>query len=341
MKRRTLMTLLAAAPLTACMREQQTTLRGKTMGTSYVVKLASAQAQDERSMALLQREIDQLLALLNRSMSTYDPRSELSRFNQSASTGWTPASPDLTAVLHEALQVSALSEGAFDPTVGPLVNLWGFGPDRRAPAVPSRVSLDATRKRVGYHYLQVRPDERLIRKTRAAAYVDLSGIAKGYGVDRVAALIEARGSKDYLVEIGGEIRCRGRNAGGQAWQIAIEQPRAGGRYVQRVIDLSGQALATSGDYRQFFEHQGRRYSHMIDPLSGLPAGHGLASVSVLSPSTMQADALATALQVLGPERGYQLAERHDLEALFILPGTNGTDDFVERGTSAFRRRQQA
>lgn len=331
MKRRTFVSLLATTPLAACLQQpNQTVLRGHTMGTTYSVKLAPPSAL---SLVMLQSEIEDSLHTINRAMSTYDPLSELSRFNQSNATDWVPASMALCTVLGEALHVSTLSQGAFDVTVGPLVNLWGFGPEQRQALIPQAALLDATRARVGYHYLQVRPGEQLIRKAKPDTYVDLSGIAKGYAVDRLAMLLETHGVKDYLVEIGGELRGKGHNESGQAWQVAIEQPQPGERSIQRVVDLSGQALATSGDYRNFFELQGRRYSHMLNPITGQPVRHGLASVSVLSRSTMQADALATALQILGPERGYQLAEREGLTALFIVHDGEG---FKEHASSAFQ-----
>lgn len=304
-------------------------LAGPTMGTQYNITLPRPAA--DLDPEALQAGIDALLARINRIMSTYDPESELSRFNRNPSTDWVPVSPELLSVVAEALRVSRLSGGAFDITVGPLVNLWGFGPDMGGDALPTEAAIAAARERVGYRKLQ--SSGSALKKDRPDVYLDLSAIAKGYGVDRVAAYLETRGVTDYLVEIGGELRAKGRNPRGEPWTIAVEKPSPGERAVERVIQVSGGGgVATSGDYRNFFEKDGQRYSHAIDPHSGLPIRHRLASVTVIRPDCMEADALATTLLVLGPEAGYALAERERYAALFIV--IDG-DRFVDKATPEF------
>ena len=296
-------------------REHTLTLAGPTMGTSWSVQIPQPPAGLDQ--AALYADITAVLAEVNARMSTYQPDSELSRFNVAQSTDWFPVSVELVRLVETALAVSTLSDGAFDVTVGPLVNLWGFGPDVTADALPTQTDLDAARARVGWTQLDSRAEPPALRKARADVYVDLSAIAKGHGVDRVADALDARGLTDYLVEIGGELRGRGVNAHGEPWRIAIERPDPGRRAVLRVVALADQAMATSGDYRNFFELDGQRYSHTIDPATGRPVDHQLASVTVLAQRCSEADAWATALLVLGPERGRVLADERGLAALFV------------------------
>ncbi|NBC46541.1 MAG: FAD:protein FMN transferase ApbE [Gammaproteobacteria bacterium] len=305
-------------------------LRGATMGTTYSVQIVEPATDLDR--AALAERIEARLAAINAQMSTYQPDSELSRFNASPSTDWCPVSEELVSVLKTAQGVSRASGGAFDVTVGPLVNLWGFGPTVSAEALPTAGEIAAARARVGWQQLRLREQPPAVRKTRADLSVDLSAIAKGYAVDRIAELLESADITDYLVEIGGELRGRGRNGRGQPWQIAIERPETDKRAIFRVVALRDLGMATSGDYRNFFEVEGRRYSHTIDPATGRPVGHQLASVTVLAESTMRADAWATALLVLGPDRGMGLAEERGLAALFI---EHAGETFEARASDAF------
>ena len=313
-------------------------LSGATMGTTYSVQVLPPRADVDPNA--LQQRIDALLAKVNALMSTYDPDSELSRFNAAQSTDWFAVSPALVKLVDVARQVSEASDGAFDITVGPLVNLWGFGPELRPDALPAQTDIDAARARVGYHKLHTRAEPPALRKDRPDLYVDLSAIAKGYGVDRVAALLESEGLTDYLVEIGGELRGRGVNGRGEPWRIAVERPEAGRRSVFRIVPLHDLGMATSGDYRNFFEVNGERYPHSIDPRTGWPVQHPLASVTVLADDCMWADAWATALLVLGTETGHALAESRGLAALFIsrirARGTRGAEDqYPAQATAAF------
>ncbi len=305
------------------------TLSGPTMGTGYRVTLVDApEGLDE---AALHQAIGEALTDVNDQMSTYLPDSVLSRFNAHANDDWFDVPAELLQVIVAARRVSERSDGAFDVTVGPVVNLWGFGPDGVERLIPDAAAVAAARERVGYRHLRTREAPPALAKGRADVYVDLSAIAKGYAVDRVAALLDAWQIANYLVEIGGELRTRGHNARDADWTIAIERPVSGQRDVQSLIRVAGLSVATSGDYRNFFEVDGRRYSHTIDPRTGRPVTHALASVTVLHESAMQADALATALSVLGPRSGRELAMREGLTALFIIHEGDGLTEMATGG----------
>jgi thiamine biosynthesis lipoprotein len=326
--------LAAALLLAACSNggPQLLELTGTTMGTRYSVKIVEppAELHGETLATAVTAELD---GLVNR-MSTYEPESELTRFNRSRETDWVSASRELVEVIAEARRVSELTGGAFDITVGPLVDLWGFGPVMTDDRIPSDAEIDALRAHLGYAGLEVREKPPALRKRDPDIHVDLSAIAKGYAVDRVASLLEAHGIANYLVEIGGELRGRGRNPAGERWRVGIENPLSGERSVHAIIGIDAIGVATSGDYRNYFERNGQRYSHTIDPRTGRPVAHTLASVTVISPLTMRADALATALLVLGPDDGYALADREGLAALFVLRTADG---LVDRQTAAFGR----
>jgi thiamine biosynthesis lipoprotein len=307
-------------------------MSGRTMGTTYSVKYRPA--QDAPSLKAMQIEVDALLAEINHTMSTYDEESELSRFNRTRTTDWVSVSASLRAVLKTALEIGAQSEGAFDITVGPLVNLWGFGPEFHPDRIPLETDIAAARARSGLDKVTLSETQPAIRKHRPDVFLDLSGIAKGYGVDQVAELMTAHGIEHYMVEIGGEVRVRGLKEQDTPWRIAIEKPLPGERSVQTMLALSDIALATSGNYRNFFEIAGRRYSHAIDPATGWPVDNHLVSVTVLADTSMRADAWATAFQVLGPERGMAIAERLSLPVLFIIERDG---QFEERVCCAFQR----
>ncbi len=327
------MLLLVALLLAACNApapDATVRLSGSTMGTSYDIKLVPVPGQ--QPPADFQARAETLLAQLNRTLSTYDPNSELSRFNRNPDTDWIAVSAELQQLVDEALRLSMLSNGAFDITVGPLVNLWGFGPEPRRDQAPSDAALAAARARVGYWRLHSRDEPPALKKDRADLYVDLSAIAKGYGVDRLAELAESVGIHNYLVAIGGEIRSRGHNGQGQPWTVAIERPTPGQRAVAQLIEPGDRAVSTSGDYRNFFEQNGRRYSHIIDPGTGRPVLQTLVSVTVISDRAAAADATATALMASGAEKGWQMAREHHLAAFFILSEANG---FQERHTDEF------
>lgn len=305
---------------------------GVTMGTVYSVKLGRFPAGIQ--VDALHEDIEQRLQQINALMSTYQADSELSRFNRYQQDDWFDVSSQTAGVVNAALEISRLTDGAFDVTVGPLVNLWSFGPDPQRGQVPTAEQVEQERTRVGYQQLEVRLSPPALRKTTPEVYVDLSAIAKGYGVDAIAQLLADQGITDFMIEIGGDVRTGGTRHDGQPWRIGVEKPIDGLRAVQHVVGLSGQALATSGDYRNVFEFQGRRYSHAIDPSTGYPVQHELASVSVIHDNCMVADAWATALLVAGPDRALQWAQDHSLDVLLILRTDQG---FEERMTDGFSR----
>ncbi|MGE0643733.1 MAG: FAD:protein FMN transferase [Nitrospira sp.] len=312
-------------------------LSGRTMGTTYSVKYR--QVPDTPSKETMQIEVDALLAEINRTMSTYDPESELSRFNRLRTTDWVSTSASLREVLNAAMEIGAQSEGAFDITVGPLVNLWGFGPEIHPDRIPLETDIIAARARSGLDKITLSATQSAVRKHRPDVFLDLSGIAKGYGVDRVAELMTAHGIDHYMVEIGGEIRVRGLKGHETPWRIAIEKPLSGERSVHTMLALSDIALATSGNYRNFFEIDGRRYSHTIDPTTGRPVDHHLVSVTVLAQTSMSADAWATAFQVLGPERGMAIAERLQLPVLFVIEHDGQFEERVCCGFQRYRKQE--
>lgn len=309
-------------------------LQGATMGTTYSVKYRHTDKELLPDAA--QKEIESILDEINQTMSTYDPKSELSRINQAISTEWLPISEPLFTVLEAATEIGLKSKGAFDITVGKLVNLWGFGPEFRLEQIPDANKIAAIQQQTGQDKLVLDREIPAIRKIHPEVYIDLSGIAKGYAVDRVAEMLNAQGIAHYLVEIGGEIRARGMSAKQTSWQIGVERPQRQGRSLQKILSLNNTGLATSGDYRNFFELEGRRYSHLIDPATGWPVKNEAVSVTVLSENSMHADAWATALLVLGRERGLALAEKLGLPVLFIV---NQEGNFREYTTSHFPTEQ--
>lgn len=308
------------------------TFTGKTMGTTYTVKVVAERlAAPQR--ADIEQAISGVLDMIDRQMSTWRPDSELSRFNAMKSTKPVKASPELREVLACAQEVSRISGGAFDVTVGPLLDAWGFGPRSKADRVPSASELEAIKKRVGYQKLQIFSKPGTIRKTVADLEVDLGALAPGYGSDRIAKALEALGYESYMVELGGEVRTAGLRPDGKPWRIAIERPDAAGRAIYKAVPLRDLSLSTSGDYRDYFEKDGVRYSHTINPRTGRPITHNLASVTVIHKECMWADAYATALDVLGPEQGYQLALREDLPVMFLVREKAGV--FTERVTPRY------
>ena len=308
-------------------------ISGSTMGTYY--RVAIEIPGSEISNGQIADEIEALLAEINRQMSTYDPESEISRFNQSESLEWFPVSPNTAHVVQKSLYFSRKTGGAFDVTVGPLVNLWGFGPAGRLAVIPSAREIEEARSWVGFAHLETRISPPAIKKRIAELYVDLSAIAKGFAVDQISEYLSSIGMGNHLVDIGGELRARGKKADGTPWRVAIEQPQADGGSVQRIVNLSDGAIATSGDYRNFFEVDGVRFSHEIDPVTARPITHSLASVTILTNNCTMADAWSTALMILGPDAGYDLASEEQLAALFIV---KSGDSFKENATPLFPNR---
>lgn len=301
------------------------------MGTTYTVKVVQ-QPEVSIDLIALQAEIDDALIQVNALMSTYDPNSELSQLNKADADVAFPISEQTEFVLTEALRLYQLSEGSLDVTVGPLVNLWGFGPDKRPEMIPTQAQLTDIAYFVGIDKFTL--EAGVVTKLHAKVYIDLSPIAKGYGVDVVSDILEQHHIQNYLVEIGGEMRVAGKKPQNVDWRIAIEKPIAGARAVQKEMSIGNNAVATSGDYRNYFEQDGVRYSHLIEPKTGYPIQHNLVSVTVIHPSSMIADGWATALNVMGTEKAKLIAQRNDL-AVFMVFKLDG--EFVEYASPAFEK----
>ena len=316
--------------LSACSPANRTaSLAGRTMGTTYSIRIADA-ALDRRALDRLQADIDAVLAEVNRQMSTYQPDSEIAQFNRAGADEPLAISPDFRLVARHGLALAEATGGAFDPTVGALVNLWGFGPDGTISQRPTPDQIEAARQTVGFRHLSLSPDGRLA-KDIPGLKLDLSAIAKGFGVDKVAALLREKQIENFLVEIGGETLGVGHNAEGVPWRVGVQRPDldpAGGPTLEGVLHLTGgRAVATSGDYQNFFrDEDGRIQAHIIDPRTAAPAQHAVASVSVLADDCLTADGLATALVVLGPDEGLPLlaAAFPGVEALFLLRHDDGS-----------------
>ncbi len=321
----TLMLVIGCSPSDDLARKEYL-LQGNTMGTTYNIKVIGENLDSGK----LQQGIDEKLKQLNQEMSTYIADSELSKFNRSTSLEPVKVSTGLARVVKEAMRLGELSNGALDVTVGPLVNLWGFGPEYRPETVPSDELLSTTKASVGLDKLTFENGQ--LAKKVPELYVDLSTIAKGYGVDLIAEFIETHGINNYLVEIGGEMRLKGFKHTGELWHVAIEKPLSTERAIHQIIVPKDNAVATSGDYRIYFEADGQRFSHIIDPKTGKPINHKLVSVTVIHPSSMTADGLSTAMMVMGEEKALAFAEANDLAVYIIAKTEHG---FVEQSTVKF------
>lgn len=299
-------------------------LSGATMGTTWSLKVSLPDGSPGEWVAAIGDTVQSRLDRIEGLMSTWDSASELSRFNRSRDTSATRLSPETLAVLDIALEVGAASGGALDVTVGPLVAAWGFGSDGEQPArEPSAAVLDSLRHFVSFRRLRLDSTRGSASKSHPAVSVDLSAVAKGYALDVAAEGVRRMGGVDFALEVGGEVSAHGERPDGAPWRVAIEAPTPGARTVFRVLELRDQAVATSGDYRNFVEFDGIRYSHLLDPRSGRPIPWRGFSVSVLHRQAAYADAWATALSVLGPEEGLALAEKLDLSVLFVVPTATG------------------
>jgi len=315
--------VILLACISACQGQNKEliVISGLTMGTTYSVKIVPNDIVIDRG--IIHADIEETLAGINQAMSTYIDDSELSRFNQSKVTDWQNLPEDLYSVIEHANNVSLITGGAFDVTVGPLVNLWGFGPDPFKREIPTDPVIQSIRLHTGYEKLAFDKISRQISKSDPDITIDLSGIAKGFAVDKIARYLDKQNFQNYLVEIGGELIGKGTNANQRVWQIGIEQANPLERSVQQIINLENLAMATSGEYRNYFEKDGIRYSHTIDPVTGKPINHKLASVTVLDKSAMYADALATAFMVLGPEKTILLANELGIAVYTIIKTNTG------------------
>jgi thiamine biosynthesis lipoprotein len=327
----TLVILLAAAGVEA---QQEYLTEGRTMGTTYQITVVSDSSQ---GVGGLKEKIDARLDEINRVFSTYIKDSEISRFN-----AWNRAgekfqvSTDFMKVMRVGRRIYQLSEGAWDGTVNPLVNLWGFGPTRKEIRMPPAADIKALLPEVGFSHIEIKEPNFLV-KNLASVTLDLNSIAKGFAVDEVAKLIAAAGFKNYLVEIGGEVYAAGVRRDGGKWRVGINLPRkdAAINAVYKVVSISNKAFATSGDYRNFIEINGVRYSHVIDPRTGYPVSNGVVSVSILADDCTLADGLATAVMVMGAEKGVELVNHlQNVECFVAVQKADG--NLIDYYSSGFK-----
>lgn len=312
---------------------EEVRLSGQTMGTTYSV-IAIGEDLDQEVLAA---EVEATLAAVNAKMSNWDPASEVSTFSAARSTAPVRVSPEFAHVLAAANDVHEKTGGKFDVTLGPLIELWGFGPRKPEDPVPTDAAITEALEGVGQaRLLTLDAGAGTLKKSAPETGINLSAIAKGYGVDAVAETLQDFGVEHYMVEIGGDLVTKGENAKGEAWRIGIEKPDAAAQTVQLIVPVSNLGLATSGDYRNYFEHEGQRYSHILDPVAGRPVTHRTASVTVIAQNAMLADAWATAMLVLGSEDGLKLAEQHKLAVFFIDRDVQaGEDAYMTAQSSAF------
>ncbi|MBN1408723.1 MAG: FAD:protein FMN transferase, partial [Calditrichaceae bacterium] len=318
--------------LFACTEKQPFRFTGKTMGTTYSIIIADTLVNPDliKSTKL---KVDDLLKQVNKQMSTWDPNSEISMFNKKTDNEPLPISSDFINVLKLADVIFRESGGAFDPTVGPLVDLWGFGKEGVRLTPPSDEEVENRRKFIGFDLIEI-VDDTMIKKSHPETQLDLSAIAKGFGVDKVADLLKSTGHKDFMVEIGGEVVASGRKKSGK-WRIGIDRPyfdAVPGQNLEAVIEVSSAGIATSGDYRNYFVSDDKTYSHTIDPVTGRPIVNGVASVTVIAPNCMLADAMATAIMVMGSEKGLKwVRSKNDVEAFIIIRTDEGYEEIFSAG----------
>lgn len=317
------MAIVSLVFLSACQEaptHKQVTFSGPIMGTDYRISALVGVATD---LNVLEQDILNAMQAVNQSMSTYIDDSELNQFNRASADQMIALSPALVDVLTESLAISRMSSGAFDVTLAKVIDLWGFGPDGRATQRPSAQQLADLRGSVGYEKIKISNQQ--ATKTVDELRVDLSAIAKGYAVDQVAHTLLTNNVTGFLINIGGELRGAGRKLDGSVWQVGIEKPHALGG-IQEIVMLDNQAIATSGDYRNFYTIDGEQYSHTIDPTTLSPVFHKLALVSVLADTAMRADGLATAMLAMGEVRAQAFAKQHDLAAYMIIR-ESGTEQY--------------
>ncbi|KIC40555.1 thiamine biosynthesis protein ApbE [Ruegeria sp. ANG-R] len=337
---RPLIALASLLFVSACLFDKEpdvVRLSGETMGTTFNITAIG----DDLDEAALGTAVQETLAQVNAKMSNWDPASEVSTFSASTSTDPIPVSDEFALVIEAANEVHAKSDGTFDVTLGPLIELWGFGPRKPEDPVPADADIEAALAQVGQaRLLTLDSAAGTLAKSDADVGVNLSAIAKGYGIDAVAERLREAGIENYMVEIGGDLVAMGQNDKGESWQIGIEKPETGAQGIQLIVPLDNLGMATSGDYKNFFEQDGVRYSHIIDPTTGRPITHRTTSVTALAENAMMADAWATAMLALGQERGLELAEKHKLAVFFISRDvTSDEEAYITVQSSAFKDAQ--
>lgn len=304
------------------------TIHGKTMGTTYMVKFVTNESPE---LDVIREKIDTKLDKINMLMSTYINDSELQKFNTSQDHNWFKISNETLLVIKKAIEVSKQTDGEYDITAGPLINLWGFGPNKKPIKVPSLQEITETKSKIGFDKININEENSSINKT-TDIFVDLSSLAKGYGVDEISRVMKDLNFPNHLVEIGGEMKASGTKPNNKKWTVAIEKPLAGTRKISRPVELENMSIATSGDYRNFFEFDGKRFSHIISPKTGKPIEHNLASVTVIMDDCMSADAWATAFLVLGAKKAVEIANKIGIAAYLIV---KNKDNFETITTKQF------
>lgn len=335
MKKSILLLLIIQVIFYGCTENEQIKfieLNGRTQGTTYSIKIVDLKLPlDNASKEKLHKEIDSILVEISNQMSTWQKDSEISEFNLSKTTDWFPVSPDFVTVVEISQKISETSNGALDISVGSLVNLWGFGPVKKDEVIPSDSEIEKAKKLCDYKKISFKKEDPAIRKEIGDMIIDLSAVAQGFSVDKLCEYLYELNYKNFLVEIGGEVRTAGKNHLGEDWKIGISVPD-GSFDIQKVISLENLAVSTSGDYRDYFEKDGVRFSHTIDPKTGKPITHSLASVTVVGKNCAETDGFSTAIDVLGPEAGYELAIKEKLAVLLIVKTESG---FSEKMTPEF------
>ncbi len=334
---RLLPALALAILLTGCLFEKEpdvVRLSGDTMGTTFNIT-AIGEDLDETALAV---SVEATLTEVNAKMSNWDPNSEVSVFSATQGTDPMPVSEEFALIMSAANDVHSKSGGTFDVTLGPLIELWGFGPRKPEDPVPTDAEIEAALGGVGQaRLLKLDRSAGTLAKSAPGVGINLSAIAKGYGIDALAEALQEAGIENYLVEIGGDLVAKGQNDQGEPWRIGIEKPEPGSQTIQLIVPLEDRGMASSGDYKNFFEQDGVRYSHILDPTTGRPITHRTTSVTVLAENAMMADAWATAMLALGQEKGLELAEQHKLAVYFISRDVTGDDDaYITVHSSAFK-----
>lgn len=334
---RPLIALASLLFVSACLFDKEPDvlrLSGETMGTTFNITAIG----DDLDEAALGQAVQETLAQVNAKMSNWDPNSEVSTFSATDSTEPMPVSDEFAFVIEAANEVHEKSGGTFDVTLGPLIELWGFGPRKPEDPVPADAEIATALAQVGQaRLLTLDSAAGTLAKSDAGVGINLSAIAKGYGIDAVAAQLRDAGIENYMVEIGGDLVAMGENDKGESWRIGIEKPEADAQAIQLIVPLDNLGMATSGDYKNFFEQDGVRYSHIIDPVTGRPITHRTTSVTVLADDAMMADAWATAMLALGQEKGMEIAEKNKLAVFFISRDvTSGEEAYITVQSSAFK-----
>ena len=299
-----------------------TVLDGKTMGTFWRVSVIGV---DEAKAQALRAKVQAQLDADDRLLSTWKNDSALMRFNHAADTRPWPVSEAMADIVTLSLRIGAKTDGAMDITVGPLVNLWGFGPDKQPVATPDAQAIAAAKARTGLQHLQVinQSGRQFLQKDIPDLFVDLSTVGEGYAADHLARLMEQEGISRYLVSVGGALVSRGMNGEGKPWRVAIQKPTDRENAVQAIVDINGHGISTSGSYRNYYELDGKRISHVIDPQTGQPITHKLVSVTVIAPTALEADGWDTGLMVLGPEKAQQVVREQGLAVYMIVKEGEG------------------